>query len=107
MDPASLVQNRLHRPLPSLSAWVAHVRAAPMPVLRDTASLVAQWREREDQLDARTLAESLGPDPLMTLNGEHVISRAIDACGGVNAFARLPGLTPTIGWEAAVRSEAA
>jgi len=67
MDPAPPVQHRLHRPLPNLAAWVAHVRAAPMPVLRHTASLISQWREREDQLDARTLAEALGPDPLMTL----------------------------------------
>jgi iron complex transport system substrate-binding protein len=43
-------------------------------------------------------------DPLMTVNREHVISQAIDACGGVNVFASLPTLTPTIGWEAALHS---
>lgn len=40
--------------------------------------------------------------PLMTVNREHLISEAIRACGGVNVFADLPLLTPTIGWEAAV-----
>jgi iron complex transport system substrate-binding protein len=40
--------------------------------------------------------------PLMTVNREHLISEAIRACGGVNVFADLPLLTPTVGWEAAV-----
>jgi iron complex transport system substrate-binding protein len=44
-------------------------------------------------------------DPLMTVNGRHVISQAITACGGVNPFASLAPLTPTVSWEAAVRSD--
>jgi HD-like signal output (HDOD) protein len=68
MDPAAQPPlSRLQRPLPKLAAWVAHLRAAPMPVLRETATVVAQWREHEDRVDAHTLAEALGPDPLMTL----------------------------------------
>jgi HD-like signal output (HDOD) protein len=68
MDPAARpASNRLQRPLPTLAAWTAHFRAAPMPVLRETAAVVAQWREREEHVDAHTLAEALGPDPLMTL----------------------------------------
>ncbi len=59
--------HRLHRPLPSLAAWVAHLRAAPIPVLRSTAELVHAWRERQEHIDAHTLAEALEPDPLMTL----------------------------------------
>lgn len=43
-------------------------------------------------------------DPLMTVNREHVISRAIEACGGRNVFAPLQALTPTVSWEAAVKS---
>jgi iron complex transport system substrate-binding protein len=41
--------------------------------------------------------------PLMTVNGEHLISQAITACGGVNVFGELPAFTPTVSWEAAVR----
>ena len=44
-------------------------------------------------------------EPLMTVNRDHLIDQAIRACGGVNAFADQPGLTPTIGWEAAVASD--
>ncbi len=43
--------------------------------------------------------------PLMTINGEHLIAQALTACGGVNAFAGLPGLTPTVSWEAAAQAD--
>ena len=43
--------------------------------------------------------------PLMTLNGQHLISSAISACGGVNVFAELPTLTATVSWEVAVQRD--
>jgi iron complex transport system substrate-binding protein len=44
-------------------------------------------------------------EPLMTINREHLISEAMRACGGVNVFADLPLLTPSVSWEAAVRAD--
>jgi iron complex transport system substrate-binding protein len=41
----------------------------------------------------------------MTINREHLISEAMRACGGVNVFADLPLLTPSVSWEAAVRAD--
>ena len=38
--------------------------------------------------------------PLMTINGEHLISDVIRLCGGDNVFAKLPMLAPTIDVEA-------
>jgi iron complex transport system substrate-binding protein len=38
--------------------------------------------------------------PLMTINGEHIISRVIELCGGRNVFASLPMLAPTVSLEA-------
>jgi iron complex transport system substrate-binding protein len=38
--------------------------------------------------------------PLMTLNGEHVISDVIALCGGRNVFAALKPLAPTVSTEA-------
>jgi HD-like signal output (HDOD) protein len=58
---------RLHAPLHNLAAWVAHFRAAPIPVLSGTAAAVAELVDHEDAVDAHTLAESIGADPLMTL----------------------------------------
>jgi iron complex transport system substrate-binding protein len=38
--------------------------------------------------------------PLMTFNGEHLVSLAIKACGGVQGFDNLSALTPTVSREA-------
>lgn len=38
--------------------------------------------------------------PLLTINGAHMISDAIALCGGVNVFAAAPGLTPAVALEA-------
>jgi iron complex transport system substrate-binding protein len=44
-------------------------------------------------------------EPLMTVNRRHLISQAIQACGGVNVFDDLPTLTASIGWESALRAD--
>jgi iron complex transport system substrate-binding protein len=38
--------------------------------------------------------------PLMTFNGKHLVSHAIDVCGGVQGFDKLSALTPTVSREA-------
>jgi HD-like signal output (HDOD) protein len=58
---------RLHAPLPHLAAWVAHLHAAPIPVMAGTAAAIAELAAREEAVDAHTIAESIGADPLMTL----------------------------------------
>ncbi len=60
-------QKRLHAPLPNLAAWVAHFRAAPIPVMAGTAAAIGELIDHEDAVDAHTIAESIGTDPLMTL----------------------------------------
>lgn len=72
----------------------------------------ARVRERWAALNARYAARApvrvfyqLWHQPLMTVNGEHLLSQAIGACGGVNVFAALPTLTPTVGWEAVVQAD--
>jgi len=55
------------RALPDLQAWTAHVLAAPMPVLDDTAELLESYRANEDAVDAHLLAETISADPLMSL----------------------------------------
>ena len=39
-------------------------------------------------------------EPLMTVNGKQIISDVIRLCGGVNIFADLPALAPTVSMEA-------
>lgn len=43
--------------------------------------------------------------PLMTVNGEHLISHAIALCGGVNVFADLPTLAPMISVESVLAAD--
>lgn len=39
-------------------------------------------------------------EPLMTINGQHIISEVIRLCGGRNVFETLPTLAPTVSMEA-------
>jgi iron complex transport system substrate-binding protein len=43
--------------------------------------------------------------PLLTVNGEHVISKVIRLCGGENVFAGLPWLAPEIDREAVLHAD--
>ncbi|MCW8885729.1 MAG: cobalamin-binding protein [Motiliproteus sp.] len=38
-------------------------------------------------------------EPLMTINGEHMINSLIELCGGKNVFSELPAIAPTISRE--------
>lgn len=43
--------------------------------------------------------------PLMTLNGDHIVSAALRVCGGRNVFSGARPLTPTVDREAVVRQD--
>lgn len=70
-------------------------------VLARWAALQTRYRDRKP---VRVFYQ-LWHQPLITINGQHVISQAIAACGGVNVFAGLPALTPTVSWEAAAQAD--
>jgi iron complex transport system substrate-binding protein len=72
------------------------------------ATLLQRWSGLQARYAGRAPVRvfyQLWHQPLMTINGEHLISQAITACGGVNAFAGLPSLTPIVSWEAAAQSD--
>jgi len=57
--------------LPTLDAWVQALKAAPIPVLPGSVAELRQLADIEEQrgtVDAHTLTEALGHDPLMTLS---------------------------------------
>lgn len=76
-------------------------QAAALQLQFDWQSLGEQYAKRAP---VRVFYQ-LWHEPLMTLNGEHLISSAISTCGGVNVFAALPTLTSTVSWEAAVKAD--
>ncbi len=75
-------------------------------------SNAANFRARLAQLQARyrhrprvTVFYQIWRSPLMTLNGEHMVSAALDLCGGENIFASLPQLAPTVGIESVLQAD--
>ncbi|WP_456291106.1 cobalamin-binding protein [Paraburkholderia strydomiana] len=70
--------------------------AAAAAYRRDIARLRAQYADRP----AVSVFYQVWGQPLMTLNGEHMVSDVIELCGGRNVFAKLQPLVPTVSTEA-------
>src|SRR5437879_5745257 len=71
----------------------------------------AAFRVRAAELDKRYSLRPPGrafndvwARPLITVSGDHVISKVIRLCGGENVFAGLPGLAPRIDRETLLRA---
>jgi iron complex transport system substrate-binding protein len=90
--------------------------------LRDLGTLTGQASDASrradafdravDTLRARHLGQrrlrvfyQVWPQPLITLNGEHLISQALDVCGADNVFAAQRLLTPTVTEEAVLLAD--
>jgi HD-like signal output (HDOD) protein len=109
MNTETVAPARIQRPLRDLAAWVAHFRAAPIPVLDATANAVRELAANEDAVDAHWLAAAVSGDPLMTLKLlAHVGSNSRRATDvetvvgalvllGIGPFFRHFGELPTIG----------
>ena len=50
-----------------VEGWVRYFRLVEIPVLASTAAALEELRLMEDDVDARTIAQTVGRDPLMTL----------------------------------------
>ena len=59
------------------------------------------WQIRHSYIDRRKLKvfQLIWYQPLMTINGSHLMSNIIELCGGINVFASSPFLTPVISAE--------
>lgn len=77
-------------------AGTPDVAAAAAASLRED---VATLRERYANADPVSVFYQVWEQPLMTINGEHWISRSLALCGGVNLFADESTLAPRIGVE--------
>lgn len=47
----------------------------------------------------------VGSEPLYTLNGAHIISQAVELCGGINIFSTAPAAAPQVSPEAVLRAQ--
>jgi iron complex transport system substrate-binding protein len=82
-----------------------------LSVLTGTSTIAGntmkQWRAELAQLVTRYSGQEkirafyqIWHQPLMTVNGEHLISKVMEMCGAENVFADLPMLVPTLDIEA-------
>ncbi|WP_163143988.1 cobalamin-binding protein, partial [Arhodomonas sp. KWT] len=72
----------------------------------------ARFRSERDHLAERYSGQpsvsvffQIWNHPMITVNGEHLISRVIDLCGGRNVFADLDPLVPRVGTEAVIAAD--
>jgi len=98
-DVAGLATTLRH--LGTLLGTTAVAEAQARAITADWAALQAEYAGRRP---VRVFFQ-LWDAPLMTLNGQHLVSSAITACGGRNVFADVPTLTATVSWEVAVQRD--
>lgn len=66
---------------------------------------VDEYYELKTRYDGRspvTVFYEIWNQPMMTVNGNHIINEVIELCGGKNIFAALSALSPSIGVEAVI-----
>lgn len=87
-----------------------------LSILTGTAALgraaAQDFRARLDKLEASYATQrplsvfyQIWRTPLMTLNGEHMVSQALRLCGARNIFEDLPQLAPTVNVETVVQAD--
>lgn len=74
---------------------------------RDYESRLAALRARYAGRARRPVFYQLALQPLLTVNGTHVIDDLLSLCGGDNVFADLPVLTPRVDVEAVIAARPA
>ncbi|MGN6669734.1 MAG: cobalamin-binding protein [Trinickia sp.] len=66
---------------------------------------IAALRERYAGRPPVSVFFEVWADPLMTLNGTHIVSDVVSLCGGRNVFDKLAPLVPTVSTEAVVAAD--
>ena len=87
--------------LGTLLGTSATARAAADAYRHDIAQLRARYAARP----AVRVFYQVWDQPLMTINGEQMISNVITLCGGRNVFANLPRAVPTVSTEAVLAAD--
>ncbi len=84
---------------------LAGTEAVALPAARAFVARVAELRRRYAGRAPVTLFYQIWDWPLLTVNGEHLISDVIGLCGGRNVFAGLKPRTPEISTEAVLAAD--
>lgn len=92
---------RVLRAIGALAGTPAAAEAAAAEFERQIAALGAQYRERRPV----PVFYQIWHEPLLTVNGDHMISHVLELCGGRNVFASLGNLTPAVSVEALLAAD--
>jgi iron complex transport system substrate-binding protein len=79
---------------------LAGTETIALPTARAFVAREAELHQRYARRALVTVFYQIWDKPLMTVNGDHLISNVIQLCGGQNVFADLKLLTPVISTEA-------
>lgn len=84
---------------------LAGSEAEALAVARDYEAKLAELREQYAGAGPIRVFYQVSRRPLYTVTGEHYIGELIALCGGVNVFAELGGLAPTVSEEAVLERD--
>jgi iron complex transport system substrate-binding protein len=87
---------------------LGELAGTPAPAARAAQAFMARLQDLRRHYQSRptvTVFYPIWSRPLMTVNGEHLISKVIRLCGGRNVFAALPALVPKLDVEAVLAAD--
>lgn len=84
---------------------LAGAMAAAKAAARDFRERAARLARRYAHRPAVRVLYQVWDRPLVTVNGDHVISKVMRLCGGRNVMAELPGIAPEIDRERVLRAD--
>jgi iron complex transport system substrate-binding protein len=83
----------------------AHTESTALAAARAFRARLRELAQRYSQRSRLDVFYEIWSEPLYTLNGRHLVSQAIEVCGGRNVFAHLPVLAPTVSQEAVIAAD--
>jgi iron complex transport system substrate-binding protein len=107
-EPVLLTEPRRLEDIPRWLRTLGRLADSPEQAERAAESFTARIRSLASRYsDVRPVRvfHLVWMDPLMTLNHDHISSRVIELCGGVNVFSGLRLLTPAVSLEALSRAD--
>lgn len=87
---------------------LAHLAGTDAAGQTAAADFRARWQALQTRYQGRapvSVFYQIWSQPLMTLNGKHMVSSVLRLCGGRNVFADLPQLAPTVDVESVLAAD--
>ncbi len=96
--------------IPRQIETIGRLAGTPAQAAREATAFRRELHVLENRYrDARPVSVfyQLWHRPLLTVNGQHLIDEVMRLCGGVNPYAALPALTPTVSLESLLAADPA